>query len=167
MNREMKKGFTLMELMVVVAITAVIMAIAIPNVVSWRNNQQLSRAARQVFVDIQATRMSAVKYNQFAFIQFDTGNGTYVAWRDSPAGAASGVLDPGDDPVILRGNMPPGVEMSAAAFSAPNGDTAGFSPMGLCRWPTGAFRSGSVTVTNGVRDSRIIVNESGSIRTES
>ena len=40
MNKKMQKGFTLVEIMIVVAIIAILAAIAIPNFIAYRNESQ-------------------------------------------------------------------------------------------------------------------------------
>ena len=40
MNTKMQKGFTLVEIMIVVAIIAILAAIAIPNFIAYRNESQ-------------------------------------------------------------------------------------------------------------------------------
>ncbi|MFZ5562951.1 MAG: GspH/FimT family pseudopilin [Thermodesulfobacteriota bacterium] len=160
-----RNGFTIMEMMVVIAITAIIMTIAIPNLVSWRNNQQFSRAVRQVFSDMQKARMSAISSNTFAFVQFDKDANTYVAWRDVPGGNP-GALDPGTDVIIERGTMPPGVTIDSPLFSGT--DTASFSPMGLGRSVGGALRFGSVVVkSQDGRQRRVVMDTAGRIKIES
>jgi prepilin-type N-terminal cleavage/methylation domain-containing protein len=71
----MKKtsGFTLMELMVVIAITAILAAIAIPNLISWRSNYQLRGSAREVQSAINGARLAAIKENALVTVTFDAG----------------------------------------------------------------------------------------------
>jgi len=72
-------GFTLMELMVVIAIIAILSGIAIPNAITWRNNAQVSSAARGLYSDLQSARSMAVKENRECTISFDTsGKGSYT-----------------------------------------------------------------------------------------
>ena len=54
------KGFTLVELLVVVAVIAITSAIAAPNVGQWIRNYRAKTVARQLMTDLQFARMSAV-----------------------------------------------------------------------------------------------------------
>jgi len=56
-------GFTLVEMMVVVAVMAVMAAIAIPSFMSLLPGMRLNGAARQVMGDLMDARMEAVKQN--------------------------------------------------------------------------------------------------------
>ena len=57
------KGFTLTELIIVIAIVAILTAVAVPSVISWRSNWKVSGAARQVMASLQDAKLQAVKTN--------------------------------------------------------------------------------------------------------
>ena len=63
-SREMRdSGFTLIEMMMVIAIIAIMSAVAIPAFMSMLPGMRLNGAARQVMTDLMAARMDAVKQN--------------------------------------------------------------------------------------------------------
>jgi prepilin-type N-terminal cleavage/methylation domain-containing protein len=72
MNRSTDvRGFTLIELMLVVAILGVISAIAIPSVLNTSRQIRLSSAARQVERELQGARMKAVRSNRAIRVHFN------------------------------------------------------------------------------------------------
>ena len=104
------KGFTLIELMIVVAIIAIIAAIAIPNLL--RSRLQSNEAAAQ----------SNLKTIQNAEVQYNTAKGKYGVFSDlvTPGdGVASGFLDNSwKDGVVKSGYTYTLVSADANSFAA-------------------------------------------------
>lgn len=77
MENKTKSGFTLIEVMVVLAVIAILSTIAIPNFSSWRTNMYVKAAARDIYSSMQEARLLAVKENSSTAIVFDTTNSRY------------------------------------------------------------------------------------------
>ena len=141
-----RAGFSLMELMVTIAIIGILTAIAVPNVISWRNNSQFSAAVRQVKSTIEGTRMAAIKSNMATDLFFNGTNTFTTQTRAITAGAA--VMNP-----LVNHQLPPGVTVNAN-----NGGQLNFNNRGMATPCT-------VTVqhTNGLSN-QIVVAITGSSR---
>jgi len=74
---KMQKGFSLVELMVVVAIIAIIGVIAVPTIVTTLPGYTLKNAAREVCSNMRKARSLAIKQNTNVMVVFYPGNNTY------------------------------------------------------------------------------------------
>lgn len=75
-TRKQMAGFTLMEVIVVVAIFGVMAAIAIPAISTWLPNYRLKSEARLVYSHLQRAKSEAVKRNANVEMAFTAGTGT-------------------------------------------------------------------------------------------
>jgi len=69
-------GFTLVELMIGIAIIAILTATAIPAIKAWIPNYRLKAAGRDLFSTLQKVRLLSVKNNSNHAVLFDTAAGT-------------------------------------------------------------------------------------------
>ena len=88
-NIKKTAGFTLMELMIVIAIIGIVSAITIPNISNSKH--RVKKVARELMGSMQKTRMLAVKTNSECAIVFDanladgTPNPRYLICTDQGA----------------------------------------------------------------------------------
>lgn len=110
-------GFTLLELLLVVALAAVVAAIAIPNILSVGRTYRLSAASSAVVSKVHQARANALKRNRPSWVLVD---GTLGTVRVQTTGA-SGTEDIGG-----ADYMPQGVTFATGAAQA----TLTFDAMG-------------------------------------
>jgi type IV fimbrial biogenesis protein FimT len=67
-----KRGFSLLEMMIVVAMIAILSAVAVIAIKSNMPQYYLSGAARQVLTDLMLTRMKAVSENKEITVTFSS-----------------------------------------------------------------------------------------------
>ena len=68
-HRESVGGFTLIELMVTLAIAAVLLLIAVPSMISFKRNAELTSATNELLASINAARSDAMKRGVNAVIR--------------------------------------------------------------------------------------------------
>ncbi len=83
------RGFSILELMVVVGIMAIAASMAIPGYFSWKSKQSLLKASSEVMDLIPLARMAAIKENAPVVVSFNPANRSYVVFVDDGAGVAA------------------------------------------------------------------------------
>jgi len=122
------RGFTLTELMVVVALMAILSAIAVPGFRTLLLNQRLAASISDFVAALSLARTEALKRSQTFTLTAATGKDWNSGWE--VRGAVDGV------PTTMRtfGALPAGVAVDPALGSAFNGkvsyDANGFSRNG-------------------------------------
>ncbi len=104
-----QKGFTMFEMLGVLAVAGIVMIFAIPNMNQWIKRNKAEAVARQIYFDLQLARSKAIRNHNNAIVTFqNTGTHQYTIHIDTND---DGVQDAGEDvtTVTLKDNIVFGV----------------------------------------------------------
>lgn len=127
------KGFTLIELMVTIALMAIMLGIAAPSFVTFKRNSELTSIANNFLAALNAARTEAMKRNMFAMVMpANNDNDWSKGWTVFVDTNDNGVFDSGDIVVMKQESPPPyitltGSNSTAASPSYVRYDGSGFS----------------------------------------
>jgi len=122
-------GFTIFEVMIVVAIMAVLAAIAVPNMIGSRSDAKLRGAVENLRGDLNSAKMMAVRDNALVVVNFFADR--YEVFVDNGAGADAGnwTRDAGERLIASRA-LPAGVSIDLVATDF-DSDRTRFNRRGL------------------------------------
>lgn len=103
-------GFTLLELMIVIAITAIISAMATPSLIGWASNRRIRSAVEEMSAVCQLARLRAIRENENVVIRMDLPNDRCQIFIDDGSGGGTG-----------QNGVQDGTEVSLAPILLPNG----------------------------------------------
>ncbi len=156
-------GFTLMELLTVIAMVGILSAVAVPNVMSWRQNREYSASVQRVMAVLRAAKARAVKENVRTVVVFDAAEHNFTAFVDR------NLNDAWDKAAVPRESridfyeMPKGARITNVTFG---GGVVRFDGRGMPIDSSGApIDPGHVELTgfNGVKRD-VSVNLTGRVR---
>ena len=142
-----KRGFTLIELIVVIMLMGIIMMIALPGIQTWMTKSRLNGAARQIMTDLMYARMKAASENH-RFVLTVLNNRQYRILDDNNN---NGSVEPGEAVIIkdIKSNYPDVTLSATGNFT--------FYPPGL------AFGA-TCTVTNPAGSKNITLSSGGRVK---
>jgi prepilin-type N-terminal cleavage/methylation domain-containing protein len=129
-----KKGFTLIEMVIVVAILAIIAGFSVPQVYGYISNRRFTGAVDELYVVFQKARIRAIREGQDVVLRFDAVNAECEAFIDDGAGggAADNRVRDGAEVRVELVALPEGVEVKDVTFGQP---WCGFDNRGIAITP--------------------------------
>jgi type IV fimbrial biogenesis protein FimT len=139
-----ESGFSLMEMMTVIAVIALITAIAMPNMLGWREGAKLRGAVENLRGDLQLAKLKAVQESGPVAVAFS--GDSYQVFIDA---ANPGVRDAGER-LLRNRELPAGVSIDLGSTDFNGNLYARFNNRGLPE------DIGSIVVDSSGGDQRII-----------
>ncbi len=149
-------GFTLVELMVALAVTAIVLTMAVPSFTSLLERSRLKAAANAMYDDIRFARTVAIKNNKDIYISFTTGDNWCYGLSDNGVcncGTASSCQVEGVDRV-LSGSDFSGITLPTSSVAIAGGTSFVFEPRrGIAQDSAGVWRNGALSLASASGES--------------
>ena len=145
------KGFSLLETMVVIGLIGILTAIAIPQLIIYRNNAKFRDAVSMIQADFEKARSRAVRENAHVAVEINTNTNTnaYKICIDNGfgGGTANNRTCDGNEKILCDASLPAGIKISQTTFT---GNKTGFNGRGYI------INNGYLTVVDSsVRSAKI------------
>ena len=160
MNR---RGITLMELIIVMAIIALGAVLMVPNIAGWIPHYRLRSATRDVVSTLRVAQMKAVARNVDHRVTFVPGEGSFFIMRRTTAGVNNWVRITVSDEVAAGADDAKQFLPSGVQFDSVNFPTAVNNPE---FYPNSTASGGNVVLKNsrGTLRTIIVAPTTGRIR---
>ena len=166
-------GFTLIELMVTIAIASILLLIAAPSFISFQRNSELTSLANSFIAAVNATRGEAMKVGRHAMAVPADGTNWSSGWTVFVDNNSNSTLDAATDRIVLE------QATLASYFTASGSGSAGssspyvlFDASGYAKTKTAGFGALTLTITRNdlsgadqtAQTRRIVIAKTGRAR---
>lgn len=172
-KRFVSAGFTLIELMVVVALMAILATLAAPAMSGMVNSMRLTTAVNSLFTSLLLARSEAIKRNGRAVVCKSasgdaciTSGGWEQGWIVFHDANNNATRDTGEV-IVSRGHaLQSPIRLNG---NSPLANYVSFTPMGQTAYASGAFQAGTLTVcvesSEPLEARQIVISSTGRPRT--
>lgn len=165
-------GFTMIELMIAMALVALLLTVAIPSYQSLRQEQMVKAATQAVYTDIMLLKSEAIKHNKpIIFKIFNAGQANWC-YRIALDSTCNSCMDScsaiegrkGVDASEFKGiTLTTNYELSGSEHALEiNNRRGSFKDL----HGSGGLGNGSICLKNGASEHRVIIATNGRVRTE-
>jgi type IV fimbrial biogenesis protein FimT len=147
-----QSGATLLELMVVLAVSSILLGIGVPSFIGLANSSRLTSATNELVASLHLARSEAIKRNSRTVMCTSATGTSCVAsggwqqgWLVFNDVNNNAVLDAGEAVILARQAQPAGLLLTGNTHVS---KYISYSPSGATRLVSGAFQAGTLTLCN-------------------
>jgi type IV fimbrial biogenesis protein FimT len=168
------RGFTLIELMVTVALVAILMAVAVPSMTTFQRNAELTSFSNTMTAAVNAARGEAMKRGRYAMVVPLDGSNWSSGWVVFVDIDRSQAYEAANDVTLLtRDAIPSYLEISANGTAAASPPYIMFDASGYVRQKGGGLANQTFNIQRNdvsgadalAQTRRIIISRPGRVRT--
>lgn len=168
-----KRGFTLMELMITLAIVAIVLAVGIPSFQEMMRENRLAAQTNAFLTALNLARSEAIKRGRRVTLCASADGATcagddgyqqgWIVFVDAsnPVGATKPTVDPGDVVLRVYEGLPSGMKLTG---NTPVKWYVSFTSDGLSRLLGGGFQAGTLELCAAPKARLIVINSMGRAR---
>lgn len=159
-------GFTLIELIITLAVGVTLMVVAVPSFLDFQRNARLSDAVSNFLAAANTAKSNAMKqgFNTYV-IPLDGGTNWSVGWMVYTDKNWNQSFDASTDEVVLRHDaLAADISISIPTTSSLTSGYLLFNGSGFPRMKNGSFGGATMVMNNVQRSSSIIIDPAGRLR---
>ena len=168
-----QSGATLLELMVVLAVSAILLGVGVPSFVALTNGSRLTSATNELVSSLHLARSEAIKRNSRVVMCTSATGASCVAsggwqqgWLVFHDPNNNAVLDSGETVIVARQAFPAGLKLNGNEWIS---KYISYTPSGATRTISGVLQVGTLTLCNEIDASGnarlVIISSTGRPRT--
>ncbi|OJW95313.1 GspH/FimT family pseudopilin [Thiobacillus sp. 65-1402] len=168
-----QSGVTLLELMVVLAVSAILLGIGIPGFAAFTRNSHLTSAANELLSSLHLARSEAIKRSSRVVVctsvtgtSCAVGGGWHQGWLVFHDANNNAVVDSGETVIQARQAFQAGLRLTGNTLVS---KYISYAPSGASKLTSGAFQAGTLTLcseSDGSGSGRqIVISSTGRPRT--
>ena len=154
------KGFSVLELVIAIAIVAILASVALPSFIAWQRSHRLSGTATNLLADLEAAKMRAVRENSFVAVVFSGDSYTIFVDNGAGGGVAGDWIRNGNEALVQQRILPTGVNIPMADLTLVN-KRVRFNGRGL---PLDVGAAETIPVENNIVRKNISLTRLGNVR---